>query len=795
MPKITSSSAASLDRLELIMRGINDGIWDWNLRTNAVYFSPRWKEMLGYAADEFEDRLDAWQSRIHPDDFNRVLSSMEQHFEGLASPSGLEYRLRHRDGSYRWILSRAVAVLDENGVPYRMVGSHTDITERKRIELSLRESENNLRLLLENAENFVVYRIAVDPANPYGGRVVMVSPSIRDITGTEEPYRYESWFEDIHPDDQQRAMKASAVALASGLPYKQETRVFNRGKQAWVWLQTISNPVFDSEGRLTHFNGLIIDITAQKLAQEALAYQLAFEKLVTGISTEFINLPPDQVDDGIRRALQLIGEFSGVDRSYLFMFSDDRLRMRCTTEWCAPGIEPQIEAMRDVPVALFHWSNDKILAQDTLHIPRVADLPAEARVEKEEFTRQQIQSLVAVPMAYQGKVAGFLGFDAVLSEKIWSAHSLALLKIVGEIFINALEHKRAQAIQAGQRQYLELLASGKSLPETLHALVSVIEEQSPGMLGLILLLDPDGQHLHVGATGRLSQAYADSIEGLAIGPLVGSCGTACYSRQMVVVEDILGDPRWNDLRDLAVSAGLRACWSQPVMDASGQVLGTFAMYYQHPRSPSEDEMRIIQTAAHLVGIAIEHERAQAAVKQAYQVLERRVEERTRDLERRRQVAEGLRDILAFLNSNRPLQETLDFITDQARRLMGAYSAVIHRLDMERNYVTVEAASGLPADLRDIHGFPLNLASRADVALLNRQPVATGSISPELIAAVETDPSLMPEIRQWRRSFYRVTRAFLAVPLIVAGETYGSFAFYFAETQTFDDEQLRLAHSL
>jgi GAF domain-containing protein len=163
---------------------------------------------------------------------------------------------------------------------------------------------------------------------------------------------------------------------------------------------------------------------------------------------------------------------------------------------------------------------------------------------------------------------GFVGLDSVRQEKTWNKDSIALLRLAGEIFVNALEHKRAQAIQAGQRQFLELLATGGGFSETLHTLVRIIEEQSPGMLGLVLLLDEDGKHLHIGAAVSLPEDYVQSIEGLEIGPLVGSCGTACYRRERVIVEDVLSDPRWDGLRDLAVKHRLRACWSEPVLPRS-----------------------------------------------------------------------------------------------------------------------------------------------------------------------------------------------------------------------------------
>jgi PAS domain S-box-containing protein len=176
--------------------------------------------------------------------------------------------------------------------------------------------------------------------------------------------------------------------------------------------------------------------------------------------------------------------------------------------------------------------------------------------------------------------------------------------------------RRDAEIQAGQQQFLELLATGGTLYETLDRLIRVIEEQSPGMLGLILLLDEDGKHLHIGAGPNLSPAYLDTIEGLEIGPMVGSCGTASYTGERVIVTDIATDPRWDNLRALALDSGLRACWSEPVFSPHGQVIGTFAMYYREPRTPTAAELKIISTGAHLAGVAIERRRADQALQES-----------------------------------------------------------------------------------------------------------------------------------------------------------------------------------
>ncbi len=134
----------SEQRFELALQGSDAGIWDWNLEDDVVYFSPRWKGMLGYAENEIVDNFSEWESRLHPDDRQVAKERIEAYLAGDSPEYELEHRLLHRDGTYRWILSRGAAVRDESGKPYRMVGSHLDITSRKHAEEVYRDQEAQL---------------------------------------------------------------------------------------------------------------------------------------------------------------------------------------------------------------------------------------------------------------------------------------------------------------------------------------------------------------------------------------------------------------------------------------------------------------------------------------------------------------------------------------------------------------------------------------------------------------------------------------------------------------------------
>ena len=171
-----------------------------------------------------------------------------------------------------------------------------------------------------------------------------------------------------------------------------------------------------------------------------------------------------------------------------------------------------------------------------------------------------------------------------------------------------------EAFRAGQARILEMIAANKPLGEILGSLVLLIEAQSREVFCSVLLLSNDGNHIRHGAAPNLPAHYVKAVDGNPIGPKHGSCGTAMYRGQPVIVTDIFADPLWEDYRDLAAASGLRACWSTPIMSGRGKVLGSFAMYYREPQTPTGDEARLTDVATHIAGLAIEH---QAAVEALY----------------------------------------------------------------------------------------------------------------------------------------------------------------------------------
>lgn len=311
-----------------------------------------------------------------------------------------------------------------------------DIRERKQAEIALRESEQKYRVLQESSSDAIILA-------DVEGNLLEANQRAEELLGYSKEELTSMHFTQIHPPHELPRVIASFEedVQNKGGGRLEDTLVLSKdGKEIPV---DISCSFSESGGKL-FVQGVFRDITERKQAEEQLRYRLEFEQLIAAISTHFINLDCDQIDQGIQIALQQIGEFEKVDRSYVFQFSEDGTQMSNTQEWCAEGISPQIEKLQALPSNSFPWFYQKLQQFEIIHIPRIDNLPPEAQTEKSILERQSIKSLICVPVMAQGKLFGFVGFDTVKTAKTWTENSRTLLKLVGEIFANALERKRTE---------------------------------------------------------------------------------------------------------------------------------------------------------------------------------------------------------------------------------------------------------------------------------------------------------------------------------------------------------------
>jgi GAF domain-containing protein len=220
------------------------------------------------------------------------------------------------------------------------------------------------------------------------------------------------------------------------------------------------------------------------------------------------------------------------------------------------------------------------------------------------------------------------------------------------------DRKRAESLLTAERRMLEMIAGGVCLTDVLQNWCEAIDAQSPNLMSSVMLMDPDGKRLWPTAGPRAPKDWISAITPLPIGPRMGSCGTAAFRKQGVITSDIASDPLWSGsaaegYREVALRNGIRAAWSQPLISKSDELLGTFAMYYTEPRSPSAGDLQLTEGASHIALIATERERSRSLLKKAFDELPlravvSRIVFRAQVFQSKRPHRSHLRDVLAGL---------------------------------------------------------------------------------------------------------------------------------------------------
>ena len=206
-------------------------------------------------------------------------------------------------------------------------------------------------------------------------------------------------------------------------------------------------PELDAAEQVIGTRAMFVDITERQRAEEKLEYRLRFEGVISWILSSFITLPINETDRGIEQALRAIGEFMGLDRGYVFQCSEDGALQFNTHEWCNEGVASQKETLQGVRADEFPWFDGKIQNREVINIEQVASLPEEASAEKAAYQGEGIRSLLAVPILYQSKVNGFLGFVSIRAEQVWTDDIVSQTKILAEILSNVLERQRVEALE------------------------------------------------------------------------------------------------------------------------------------------------------------------------------------------------------------------------------------------------------------------------------------------------------------------------------------------------------------
>jgi two-component system cell cycle sensor histidine kinase/response regulator CckA len=275
----------SKDRYALAVDSANDGIWDIDLLKGEVFYSSRWKRMLGYEDNEITSSLEEWESRIHPDDHKVAMETRKAYLEGLIPTYEVKYRLRHKNDSYCWIRDHGACLRDSRGKPYRMAGSHTDITEKKRIKGALLESEKRYRELFEESKDTA---FIVDAR----GKLVDINPAGSELLGyTKEELLVLDLVHDLHITQQARSQFRKNLVPEG---YVKDAELELRRKDGrTVVVHVSASLMYDAEGRLSGYRGIAHDVTERKRLEQQLLQAQKMESiglLAGGVAHEFNNL-------------------------------------------------------------------------------------------------------------------------------------------------------------------------------------------------------------------------------------------------------------------------------------------------------------------------------------------------------------------------------------------------------------------------------------------------------------------------------------------------------------------------
>ena len=251
------------ERYELVLAGAESAIWDWDLRTGRVHYSAKWKAMRGFDGDVVDDKVDVWRDAIHPDDLARVLDALYAHFRGETPVFAEEYRVYCKDGSIKWISDRGVCQRDADGRAVRMAGSETDITERRRIELALRDSQADLQRA-QSVAQIGSWRLNIQRNELQWSEECA---RIHGMSGRTGPLPADTFFSVLHPDDRSQCGEMW-TQVRPGEPYEVEHRLLVAGQVRWV--RKRAELEFDAAGELVGAFGTVQDITALKDAEQAL---------------------------------------------------------------------------------------------------------------------------------------------------------------------------------------------------------------------------------------------------------------------------------------------------------------------------------------------------------------------------------------------------------------------------------------------------------------------------------------------------------------------------------------------
>ncbi|NHQ59769.1 PAS domain S-box protein [Chlorobium sp. BLA1] len=328
--------------------------------------------------------------------------------------------------------------------------------------------------------------------------------------GELEPITINTWVDRCHPEDLSISNQLLEDHFSGKTEYYEMKARMRHKLGNWVWVLD-RGKVFerDAKGNPVRMIGSHQNITQKKESERAVEESRHFEQLVSELSNQFITLHYEKIDELINSTLRLIGEFVLADRSYIFQFRNELTLMDNSYEWCAEGIEPQIDQLQEIPTDMAPWWMDHIKTNRVIHIPRISEMPPEASAEKEILEAQDIKSLIVIPLIAGSSPFGYIGFDAVSQEREWLPEIISVLKLAGGIIASALQRKQIEQFIQKELDLAIRLNQSSSFLETLQICLQAAISASGMDCGGIYLVNKQEGTLSLAFHQGLQQSFIE----------------------------------------------------------------------------------------------------------------------------------------------------------------------------------------------------------------------------------------------------------------------------------------------
>ncbi|MFB5652421.1 PAS domain-containing protein [Leptospira wolffii] len=453
--------------LDVAVQGSNLGIWDYNIASGAHTVDDNWIRMIGYNPGEIEPSYEFWENALHPDDREKTNECWRKYAAGESEAYSATFRLRCKDGSYKWIMTRGkIAEQDAKGSATRIIGIHIDLTEQKMIEEELRET----KLFLDRAQRTA--KIGSWEYDTNSGKVT-ASEGMIQIFGTDQVGGSRG-LERIHPDDQEMTLEHFARCIEDAIGGEIEYKIVTPSGEEKIILNR-TDFIKNSEGKVQKLLGTIQDVTLERNREKEERKKRALEHLTASISADLINQPSLEIEEAVRNSIERLTNYFQMSRGTVITYDLENQTRRISFEYVSPNSKYHEKSWEGfLPVNVDNPQTQKIFSSEIVLIEE-QDIERMEEGLRNLIRRFEICFLIAVPLRLEGRVIGVL---VLSSEKTFADSGIHLgqsevssLRGIGDILTNALERKRKNSELIAERDLLS------SIMETSVAAVTVLNPQ------------------------------------------------------------------------------------------------------------------------------------------------------------------------------------------------------------------------------------------------------------------------------------------------------------------------------